>query len=372
MGITYLGIMDAKLSLESSSEKQKTIIHLVYVLDRGGTEKMLSRLLPHLKKDYQNVVIGMKGDGPIGQELQKKEISVFYLDHGKIWHSPRTYWRFRKLIKQYKPAILSTYLPIPDIFGRIAGTNNHGVYAKVVLIDYLTSFLVDQYTINSVAISDYYCARYPFKKSRFRVIANFMNLDSFEKKYEPLVIKKQLTIPDNHLVIGYVANFHPYKGHIYLLKAFEEAYRYHKNISLIFIGDGSQKEALKKEIKQYQSQKQIYFCDFCENIPEMLSVMDIFAMPSFFEGQSNALLEAMASGLAIIASDIPENRILIEHEGNGLLVPVKNNIYLAKALKRLIENPKLREKLGKSAKLKIQQEFKPQKILDQYHEIYRK
>ena len=199
-----------------------------------------------------------------------------------------------------------------------------------------------------------------------------MNLDSFEKKYEPLVIKKQLTIPDNHLVIGYVANFHPYKGHIYLLKAFEEAYRYHKNISLIFIGDGSQKEALKKEIKQYQSQKQIYFCDFCENIPEMLSVMDIFAMPSFFEGQSNALLEAMASGLAIIASDIPENRILIEHEGNGLLVPVKNNIYLAKALKRLIENPKLREKLGKSAKLKIQQEFKPQKILDQYHEIYRK
>src|SRR3989338_2211592 len=98
---------------------KKTLFHLVDSLNMGGTESMLRRLIPELEKKFHNIVICLKGEGDI--DFKNSKIKVYYLHHRNLLSFPRTFWEFRGLVKKYCPEILNTYLPIPDIFGRVVG-----------------------------------------------------------------------------------------------------------------------------------------------------------------------------------------------------------------------------------------------------------
>lgn len=356
---------------------KKTIIHLIYVLDLGGTENNLIRLLPDLEHHYKNVVIALKGHGAVAESLKKIGIPVYWLDFDHIGHLPRMFFRFRKLVRQYRPDILSTYLPVSDLFGRIAGrllgipkiicnlrsTHNSRRYRKVILADFLTRRLVDHYTINSPTILDHYAALYPYKRAQFTTIPNRIDFKIFRPATNHLRVSK-------NLILTYVGNFHPMKGHRTLLEAFELLYKNHHQLELWLVGDGQEKANLYRQVNHYFSKKYIHFLGKRNDVADLLRETDIFAFPSLFEGQSNALLEAMSTECAIIASDIPENRALIQDGISGLLVPPGDPKAFAQGLGRLIKNASLRHSLGKSARDFVEKEFDPKTILEQWRAVY--
>jgi len=109
-----------------------------------------------------------------------------------------------------------------------------------------------------------------------------------------------------------------------------------------------------------------------DDVPELLSVIDIFVFPTLFEGMSNALMEAMANGLPIIATDIPENRELIVNNVSGLLVPKKSSVALTQAIEQLLNHKEKTTSLAENAKKVALQKFALEKTLEKYKEFFSK
>lgn len=143
------------------------------------------------------------------------------------------------------------------------------------------------------------------------------------------------------------------------------------NFQLDILGRGSMDTELRKLSQQLNLDNRVNFMGEIANVPEYLQKTDIFILPSDAEGISNALLEAMASGLACIASDVAGNRQLIHHEQNGLLVETGNEVALAAAIKKFIENNNLRGQLGLAARKTVEEKFSIEAVAFQYISLYR-
>ena len=169
-----------------------------------------------------------------------------------------------------------------------------------------------------------------------------------------------------------VANLLPNKGHRCLLEAFEDGYLKYNHMTLLLVGDGVQKNALIKQISAYRSKNNIKFLGKRSDVAKILSVSQIFVLPTLFEGMSNAIMEAMASRLAVVVSDIPENRELVKHGFNGLLFPVNNSRCLSNLISSVIDNPALRQALGNNAFNTIAANYKLERVVKLWEEYYEK
>jgi glycosyltransferase involved in cell wall biosynthesis len=160
------------------------------------------------------------------------------------------------------------------------------------------------------------------------------------------------------------------KGHKYLLKAFEEVYETNKGINLLIVGDGDQKDKLLNQINGYKSKSNIYFLSNRNDVKEILKISDIFVLATEGEGMSNAILEAMASGLPIITTDIPENKELIENKKTGFLIPVKNSEKLAEKIIYLLKKDAVKVNISNKSKNKIAKNFETKKVIKELATLY--
>ena len=170
-------------------------------------------------------------------------------------------------------------------------------------------------------------------------------------------LRESLSIKADNFIIICVANLHINKGHRYLLEAFETVYQEHPATRLLIVGDGVEYNNLKNQIKEFQSKNNITFLGRRTDVPELLKISDCFVLPTLFEGQSNAIMEAMASGLPIITTDIPENQALIDDKHSGILVPIKSSDELVHALQLVLSSKTYRESLGTTGKSFLGKKF---------------
>lgn len=169
--------------------------------------------------------------------------------------------------------------------------------------------------------------------------------------FKPLVntnnIRRDIGISDLTPIIISTRNFEPVYDIETLIKAVALVLK-NIRIKCIIIGEGSQKDSLHKLAESLGIRNDIIFLGRFphDEIPKYLAISDIYVSTSLSDGASNSLMEAMATGLAPIVSDIPANRAFIKDGNNGFLFPVKNFEILAKRLENLIENKEMRDKFG--------------------------
>lgn len=201
-------------------------------------------------------------------------------------------------------------------------------------------------------------------KIKYRVIHNGVNLKEFERT--SIAREVQPTHP-NQVNIGFVGRLESMKGYDVLLKVCQELLPSHPHVKLFMIGNTYGKESI---IKRYAS-KQICFLGLRNDVPALLKGIDIFVLPSFSEGLSNSLMEAMAAGCAVITMDTKGgNQILIQPGVNGLLARLNHPEDLKEKIRFLIEHPEERSRLGAAAKKKIQQSFDWDVIREQYLTLF--
>lgn len=235
-------------------------------------------------------------------------------------------------------------------------TYNHARYRFARILEWLTRGMVRHYLANSAAVKNFYVKKIGVLSKNITVIENGLDTNLY-KQADAMEIATELHLPSDRFVITSVANFFPNKGHASLLAAFEKVFQTYQNVILLLVGDGPEKSRLKMHIQNYRSKDQIFFLGVRRDVPDILKGSDCFVLPTAFEGMSNALLEAMATGLSVITTDIPENRELIKEKHNGILVPVQNNKALEEALLFLHDHPEERRRLGNNAQAFIQQSF---------------
>jgi sugar transferase (PEP-CTERM/EpsH1 system associated) len=141
---------------------------------------------------------------------------------------------------------------------------------------------------------------------------------------------------------------------------------------LLLIGEGPERAALERLAAQLGLERRVAFPGHRDDVAQLLAEVDIFVLPSLSEGLSNTLLEAMAAGLPVVASDVGGNRELIEPERSGLLFPSGDVAALTAHLERLLGSGELRARLGEAAALRARTEFSMQAMLARYSELYRR
>jgi glycosyltransferase involved in cell wall biosynthesis len=181
-------------------------------------------------------------------------------------------------------------------------------------------------------------------------------------------IRSELGINDAFKVVCFIGRFSPEKNIITLINSFNNVSKKDPSIVLMMVGGGIMESQIKDYVKDKEIEKKIIFCGIRLDIDKFFSGSDIFVLPSFIEGMSTALLEAMASGRAIICSDIPANRQLVSKDEAIFINPYKED-ELELAILNLSKDEQLRKKLGQNAKKKVIQ-YDEDIVFSKFLEMY--
>jgi glycosyltransferase involved in cell wall biosynthesis len=177
-----------------------------------------------------------------------------------------------------------------------------------------------------------------------------------------------LALPPAVPVIGAVGNLYPIKGHRTLIQALSSL---SVPVHVVIAGRGEEEAALRRDAAALGLADRVHLLGFRDDVPDLLAAFDIYALPSFSEGQSLALIEAMAAGRPIVATAVGGNpELLGAGEPAGLLVPPGDPAALAEALARLLARPAEAERLGAAARARARAEFSLAVMLGRYRALY--
>ena len=144
----------------------------------------------------------------------------------------------------------------------------------------------------------------PDKNGNVAILHNAVDLDVFfSKSEERKKVRKEFGISNSTIVIGHIGRFMTQKNHTFLLDIFAEFHKKHSNSVLLLVGTGELEQQIKEKIKALNLENHVKFAGVRSDIPDVLSAMDAFVLPSFYEGMPNVIIEAQATGLPCIISD---------------------------------------------------------------------
>jgi len=204
---------------------------------------------------------------------------------------------------------------------------------------------------------------------KLMVIHNGINFDRFQISINKEKKRKELGIKNNGPIIGMVGRLSNEKGISYLLNAMPEVIQKIPTLNLIIAGNGSEEKKLKEEASKLNINNNVFFIGARMDIPEVLNVLDVFVLPSLREGLPMVLLEAMAAGCAIIASDVGGIPTLIKNDWNGLLIPPASPPKLSKAILELISDNSKRTNMIENSSSSLTK-FSATEMARQYEDLY--
>ena len=214
------------------------------------------------------------------------------------------------------------------------------------------------------------------KDSKSFTIANGIDPDIFAGEGGTPSLRRELGIKENEKVIGMVANFRKIKNHLFLLKAFDELARDRQDMKLLLVGQGFEgdEENSEPEIRNFIEGKRlggrVLLAGHRTDVPALLNLMDVFCLTSYKEGLPISMIEAMAAGLPVVASDAEGIRD-VAGGGNGLLVKSGDVQVLKNALGMLLEDDRLRETLGLKARATAINKYSLNECAGRYERLFR-
>jgi glycosyltransferase involved in cell wall biosynthesis len=184
-------------------------------------------------------------------------------------------------------------------------------------------------------------------------------------------IRTEFKIDPKAFLVGTVAHFAWHKGLHHLLDAFRRARKELPHARLLLVGDGELFEEIKAKAVANGLSDTVIFPGFRKDIPEAIQAMDLFVMPSTMEGLCTSILDALALEKPVIGSRVGGIPEILLHEESGLLVPPKDPEALAKAILRLARNPDLARELGRRGRLRVEEMFSAEAMVEGVLEVYR-
>lgn len=368
------------------------IAHIVYALDTGGLENGLVNIINRMADDeFRHMVVCLTTSGQFAQRIRKPNIPVIEL-HKPPGHDVKTYLALWRVLKEYRPAIVHSRnlaaleaqlitLALPGV-RRVHGEHGRdmndldGSNRKYNLFRSLLRPIIDQYIAVSQDLSCWLTDTIGVSPTKVSQIYNGVDLSQFGKPHSTSLADVPIDFRgQNCLVVGTVGRLTPVKDQQSLLRAVavlrQQNTPFTEQLRLMLVGDGPLRGALEKQAQELGIADITWFAGDRNDVPNMMQCMDVFVLPSLAEGISNTLLEAMASSLPIVATRVGGTPEIINEHEQGLLVAAAEPHALAEALREVLQDQTLRQRLGSSGRRKVEQHFTWEATVSGYAELYR-
>ncbi|MBM4041719.1 MAG: glycosyltransferase, partial [Planctomycetes bacterium] len=295
------------------------ILYVITELDVGGAEKALCELAAGLNRAaYEPQVVCLTGHGPLGGELLRRAVPVRFLEARGFW-DVRLLWRLRRLIRQAD--IVHSFLYHANMAARLAAVGTGAIVvcsARVaersrprrLRLECLTQGLVDAEVCVSNGVRDFFL-KGGFPKGKLVVIPNGVDVARFAGR-QP-AFKARLGLPPSAPLVASVGRLHEQKGMEFLIRAAASLHRSRPDCRFLIVGKGPQEAKLRAAAKNLHLGEAVTFLGHCDDVPSLLRAADVFVLASLWEGMPNVVLEAMATGLPIVATRVEGTVDLIEH-----------------------------------------------------------
>lgn len=368
----------------------KKIIFLHMSLGIGGAEKLRLFLLKNIDKKRYNIKVCCLGKkGIIGKEIEKIGYSVDELRQNPSSKNLYITYKLIKYLARERPDILHCSLFNANFHGRIAGFlcrvphliteehSEHYQYNGLKFLPYritdrilcrVTDFIVccSEKLRQDIVIKE----RLPAKKTI--TIENCIDLANCKVNTDRKEIRNKHGIA-NELVFIVVASLSGRKGHNFLIESLRKIKDMGYNFKCFFAGDGPLKESLKLKVKGLKLEEEIIFLGNIDNIADYLNASDVFVLPSFSEGLSIALMEAMSMGLASIVTNVGSHAELIKTGFNGTVISSGDAKELEKALVFYSDHRNLIKEFGKRSQCIIKERYSSvSDYVRKYYELWDK
>ncbi|WP_445440841.1 glycosyltransferase family 4 protein, partial [Citrobacter freundii] len=355
------------------------IAHIQLLPLLSGAQRVSLDELQRLPNDKFDKYLICCQTGPLTIEAEKLGIKCIIIDSLTREISPikdlKSLIHLIKIIKNYRFDIIHTHSSKTGVIGRLAGfisktpliihtVHGYSFPAAKNKIQYIIYYIMER--IGSMCGNKLICLHETDKEIAIQnlkvkpndiyIIPNGVDV----KKYTPPSIenkqlyRQSLNLSKDDIVIGMTGRLWLQKNPIFLLENMLPLLIENKNIKILFVGDGELKKELEKFINIYDLNKQVYLLGWRNDIYRILQSIDIFTLPSKWEGMPLAILEAQSSGLPCIVSNITGNNNLVSDNIDGFIFNLEpNGEEFRDKIKKLIYNKELRMKLGIKSREKV-------------------
>lgn len=358
------------------------ILHIIPTLDRSGAEKQLALLAAGLPRDEFEVhVAALTRGGPLAADLANAKIPLTLI--GKRWKlDPAAYLRLERHVAALQPDLVHTWLFAGNSYGRVAAMRA-GVRRIVAAercvdlwkswhefaIDRRLARRTDRIVVNSSAIAEF-GTRHGLPADKFVVIPNGVSpLPADDTPRTQLLA--ELGLPDNARLIGTIGRLWPQKRMKDLIWAVDLLKVLRDDVHLLIIGEGPQRENLERYRRLVRVEDKVHFLGHRADVHRLLPHFDLLALASGYEGLPNVVMEALVTGVPVVASDIPGNRELVVDDECGYLVPVGDRAGIARKALKILNDPALRDRLGAAGRQRMLDKFGVPRMVERQAALYR-
>ena len=374
-----------------STDARPLILHVIHHLVTGGLENGLVSLINNMPESrFRHAVVCIEDYSEFRNRLVRPDTEVYALHRSRIGT-----WRLRRalyqLCRRLHPAIVHTrgqsgldaLLP-----ARLSGVRRcvHGEHGwdvkdlfgtsvKPMLLRRLHSPLVDRYIAVSQHLQRYLVNRVHVRPDRIATICNGVDTGKFyPATQKPLALPPPGFLAGDPVVVGTVGRLQPVKDQVTLLRAFAEWTQqdpgFKSKVRLVVVGDGPLHGELVRLSSELGIEELTWFAGNRHNVADLLHLFDVFVLPSLAEGISNTILEAMATGLPIIATQVGGNTELVQDGINGRLFSAGDASTLETLLADYVEQPGIRRHHGAASRRLAVEKFSLRSMLEKYQAEY--
>ena len=362
------------------------MIHVVHVLDSlavGGMENGVVNVVNATREQARHTVVTMSGRGALSERLP---VSVPVHCIGKrAGIDLGAVLRLSRLVRRLRPDVIhSRNWGAVDavVAARLAGVGTvvHGEHGREAAdprgldprrnrLRRLLAPLVSRFVTVSLDLRRWLLTTVGIPAHKVVTIHNGVDTARFSPG-DSSEAREALGVPSGATVVGTIGRLDPVKDQVGLVEAFSELAESGSTAILAIVGEGPSRCSLEGQIRRRGLSQRVRLLGERRDVPTLLRAFDVFVLPSRAEGMSNTILEAMATGLPVVATDVGGNPELIDPEATGRLVPPGDPHALGAALRAYVADSYLRRSQGKAGRERVLQHFSLDRMAQAHMALY--